>query len=85
MNTETLKGQWTQFKGEARRKWGKLTDDDLDVVHGDAEVLIGKVQERYGRKKDEAERDVRDWMNTLDEQPGTRDDRSTPRGDSRVF
>jgi uncharacterized protein YjbJ (UPF0337 family) len=62
MNEDTLKGQWTQLKGKAREKWGKLTADDLDVVQGRAEQLIGKVQERYGIARGEAERQVKEFM-----------------------
>src|SRR5262249_9206523 len=58
MNKETVKGQWKQLKGQVRKQWGKLTDDDLDQIHGDAEILAGKIQERYGRAKDEAQREV---------------------------
>lgn len=53
MNKDTLKGQWKQLKGQVRKQWGKLTDDDLDQIHGDAEILAGKIQERYGHAKDE--------------------------------
>ena len=48
MNTDILQGKWRQLKGEARVQWGKLTDDDLDQVQGQAEKLVGLVQERYG-------------------------------------
>jgi uncharacterized protein YjbJ (UPF0337 family) len=65
MNRNILEGNWMKLRGEVRRKWGKLTDDDLDIVKGDTEVLIGKVQERYGRRKDEAEREVHDWLQTV--------------------
>lgn len=58
MNSETFKGQWKQLKGHVRKQWGKLTDDDLDQIRGDAEVLAGKIQERYGRAKDEAKAEV---------------------------
>jgi len=61
MNEDTLKGQWTQLKGKAREKWGKLTNDDLDVIQGRSEQLIGKVQERYGVAREEAERQVKEW------------------------
>jgi uncharacterized protein YjbJ (UPF0337 family) len=50
MNRDTLKGQWTQIKGKVREQWGKLTDDDLDQMQGNAEQLIGKLQERYGEE-----------------------------------
>lgn len=61
MNRDTLRGQWTQLKGKVREQWGKLTDDDLDKAQGNAEVLIGKIQERYGRNREEAEREFDRW------------------------
>jgi uncharacterized protein YjbJ (UPF0337 family) len=62
MNEDTLKGQWMQFKGKVRQRWGKLTNDDLDQIQGRAEQLIGKLQERYGIERDEAKRQVDGWM-----------------------
>jgi len=61
MNWEQAKGQWTQMKGAVRKQWGKLTDDDLDVIQGERERLVGKIQERYGIAKEEAERQVAGW------------------------
>jgi len=61
MNWDQAKGQWTQMKGAVRKQWGKLTDDDLDVIQGERERLVGKIQERYGIAKDEAERQVASW------------------------
>ncbi len=61
MNWDQIKGQWTQYKGEAKTRWGKLTDDDLDVAEGQRDKLVGRVQERYGYEKEEAEREVDDW------------------------
>ncbi len=58
MNSDILQGKWRQLKGEARIQWGKLTDDDLDQVQGQAEKLVGLVQERYGYNRDQAEREV---------------------------
>lgn len=58
MNEDTLRGKWHQIKGEAKSRWGKLTDDDLDRVEGDTEKLIGRVQERYGFARDDAKREV---------------------------
>lgn len=58
MNWDQIQGNWKQLKGEARVQWGKLTDDDLDVVEGNREKLVGKLQEKYGYAKDEAEREV---------------------------
>jgi uncharacterized protein YjbJ (UPF0337 family) len=57
-----LKGKWTQLKGNVRKQWGKLTDDDVDQVQGDAEILQGRIQERYGRTKEEAQREVDRWL-----------------------
>jgi uncharacterized protein YjbJ (UPF0337 family) len=51
MNSDQLKGKWTQFKGELKKEWGKFTDDDLKQINGDYEKLLGKAQERYGDKK----------------------------------
>lgn len=62
MNSDELKGKWTQIKGQAREKWGELSDDDLARVEGDREQLIGLIQERYGRARSEAEREVDQWM-----------------------
>jgi uncharacterized protein YjbJ (UPF0337 family) len=62
MNTDTLKGQWHQLKGELKSRWGKLTDDDFDQAAGDAEKLIGRIQERYGYARDQAKREVDDFM-----------------------
>ena len=59
MNTDQLKGKWHQLKGEAKIRWGKLTDDDLDQAAGQTEKLIGLLQERYGYVRDRAEREVR--------------------------
>jgi uncharacterized protein YjbJ (UPF0337 family) len=64
MNTDTLKGQWQQVKGNIRKQWGKLTDDDMDQIQGDAEILAGKLQERYGHSKDEAKQELDRWLDT---------------------
>jgi uncharacterized protein YjbJ (UPF0337 family) len=71
MSTETsgvwdqIKGGWNQFKGEVRKQWGKLTDDDLEVVRGERDILIGRLQERYGIAKEEANRQIDDWARRL--------------------
>jgi uncharacterized protein YjbJ (UPF0337 family) len=62
MNTDTLKGQWHQIKGEAKVRWGKLTDNELDQIEGNAEKLVGLVQERYGYARDRAEKEVKDFQ-----------------------
>lgn len=65
MNSDTLKGDWKQLKGKAQQQWGKLTNDDLDVVEGKRTELAGAVQKRYGVARDEAERQVKDWEDKL--------------------
>ena len=62
MNEDTLKGQWNQLKGKVREQWGKLTDDDLDRIHGESEQLVGRIQERYGVAREEAKRQLDTWM-----------------------
>ena len=61
MNEDTVKGNWKQFKGKVKEQWGKLTDDDLDVVAGKRDQLVGKIQERLGVAQDEAEKQVKAW------------------------
>ena len=62
MNWDTIEGQWKQFKGRAKQAWSKLTDDDLANLSGKREQLAGKIQERYGIQKQEAERQIDDWI-----------------------
>jgi uncharacterized protein YjbJ (UPF0337 family) len=62
---DQLAGNWKQFKGEVRKQWGKLTDDDLDVIMGEREKLAGRIQERYGIAKEEANRQIDAWANKL--------------------
>lgn len=68
MNEDTLKGKWKQLSGKMKEQWGKLTDDDLKVAEGNSEYLAGKVQERYGVARDEAERQVKDFRDRIDRQ-----------------
>ena len=70
MNRDTLKGQWKQVKGEIKRRWGKLTDDELDQVEGSFEKLVGRVQERYGYQRDQAEREIDEFLTTYKEPVG---------------
>ena len=60
MNWDEIEGGWKQVKGKAKEQWGRLTDDELEALEGKRDQLIGKVQERYGYARDEAERDVDD-------------------------
>jgi uncharacterized protein YjbJ (UPF0337 family) len=66
MNWDRIKGNWVEFKGKVRERWGKLTDDDLDVIAGKREQLIGVLQQRYGYAKDSLERELRDFERELD-------------------
>lgn len=61
MNKDEIGGNWKQFKGKAKEKWGKLTDDDMTVIEGKRDRLVGRIQERYGYAKDQAEKEVTDW------------------------
>jgi uncharacterized protein YjbJ (UPF0337 family) len=61
MNEDILKGQWNQLKGQVRQRWGKLTDDDVAQIKGSRDILVGKIQERYGRSRQEAEEDLKRW------------------------
>ena len=65
MDWNRIEGNWKQFKGAAKEKWGKLTDDDLTVEEGNSEYLEGKIQERYGIARDEAKRQVREFSSRL--------------------
>src|SRR5687768_3506902 len=65
MNWDRVQGNWKQFKGQAQQKWGKLTDDDLDVIEGKRTELAGRLQERYGYAKDEAEKNIDSWLNSI--------------------
>jgi len=68
MNWDQVQGKWKQVKGSAKTRWGKLTDDDLDVVAGQRDQLVGRIQERYGIAKDEAQTQVDEWNRTLDQE-----------------
>jgi uncharacterized protein YjbJ (UPF0337 family) len=62
MNWDQIEGQWHQVKGSLKSTWGKLTDDDVHLVGGKKEVLVGRLQERYGILKDEAEKQADEWL-----------------------
>ncbi len=65
MNNDQFEGQWHQFKGKLREKWGELTDDDIDRIAGRREQLAGEIQSRYGKSKEEAKREVDDFIDSL--------------------
>lgn len=67
MNWDRIQGNWKQITGKAKEQWGKLTDDDLDIIAGKRDKLAGKLQERYGIAKDEVEKQLSAWETRLNE------------------
>ncbi len=65
MNNDIIKGKWKQLSGQIQQKWGKITDDDLTVAEGTRDYLAGKIQERYGVAKDEADKQVKEFESRL--------------------
>jgi uncharacterized protein YjbJ (UPF0337 family) len=65
MNWDQVEGKWKQYKGQAKEKWGKLTDDDLDVIDGRRQQLVGRIQERYGLAREVAEKQADEFLKTL--------------------
>jgi uncharacterized protein YjbJ (UPF0337 family) len=61
MNRDRIEGNWQQLKGKVKSQWAKLTDDDLTAIEGSREELLGKIQERYGIAREEAERQLEDF------------------------
>jgi len=72
MNREQLAGNWKQMTGKVKAKWGKLTDDDLTFIDGKRTQLIGRLQERYGIAKEEAERQLDTWLTEQSGAPASR-------------
>ncbi len=62
MNWDQVEGNWEQFKGKVQTQWGKLTNDDLDVIKGNRRQLAGRIQERYGHAQDAADKEIDDWL-----------------------
>jgi uncharacterized protein YjbJ (UPF0337 family) len=65
MNRDIFEGQWNQLKGKVREKWAQLTDDDFDAIGGRKDQLVGRIQERYGLAREDAERQVSDFYNEV--------------------
>jgi uncharacterized protein YjbJ (UPF0337 family) len=65
MNWDRIEGNWKQLKGAVQERWGKLTNDHIDVIDGKREKLTGRLQEQYGITKDEAEKQISDWERNL--------------------
>jgi uncharacterized protein YjbJ (UPF0337 family) len=69
MNWDRIEGNWKQFTGKIREKWGKLTDDDLTAIAGKKDQLVGRIQQRYGIEKDQAAKDLDDFTRSLTDLP----------------
>jgi uncharacterized protein YjbJ (UPF0337 family) len=69
MNWDQIAGQWKQLEGQAKSKWAKLTDEDMKHLAGKKDALVGKIQQRYGIAKDEAEKQVSEWTAKLSAEP----------------
>ncbi len=69
MNTDWMEGNWNIAKGKVKEKWGKLTDDDLDVIRGKRDQLVGALQKRYGYAREQAEREADDFKRELEHEP----------------
>jgi uncharacterized protein YjbJ (UPF0337 family) len=79
MNSEQFEGKWKQIQGQIRQKWGHLTDNDMQVIAGKRDVLIGRVEERYGLAKEKATAEVDGFLKTLQAQPEQNAQDSTER------
>jgi len=66
MNREQMAGNWRVMRGKVKEQWGRLTNDDLDVIQGKHDQLVGKIQQRYGKQRDQVERDVDRWLDTVE-------------------
>jgi len=64
-NWEQVAGKWKQVRGEAKKKWGRLTDNELMQINGDREILAGKIQEKYGIAKEDAHKQIDEWVAKL--------------------
>ena len=67
MNWDQLEGKWKQLKGDVRKQWGKLTDDDLEYMAGSRDKFVGRLQERYGVAREEAQKQADEWLKARDE------------------
>jgi uncharacterized protein YjbJ (UPF0337 family) len=78
MNWDRIKGNWKQVAGQVRKQWGKLTDSDIEIAAGHRDQLAGRIQERYGIAKEEAEKQVAAWEAKVT-------DAWFPRAESQMF
>jgi uncharacterized protein YjbJ (UPF0337 family) len=65
MNWDQIAGNWKQVKGVVREKWGKLTDDDVDIIAGKRDILLGKIQDKRGIAREQAEKELKEWEASL--------------------
>jgi uncharacterized protein YjbJ (UPF0337 family) len=77
MNWDRIEGNWKQFKGQVKEQWGKFTDDELDVVAGKRDQFLGKLQEKYGITKDEAQRQLLEFEKNCKDVSSGRHDKIT--------
>jgi uncharacterized protein YjbJ (UPF0337 family) len=68
MNWDQVEGKWKQYKGQVKEKWGKLTNDDLDLIDGKRQQIVGKIQERYGISKEAAEHQADEFVKSMKEE-----------------
>jgi len=73
MNWDQIEGKWKQYSGKAKEKWGKLTDDDLTTIGGKRDQLIGRLQERYGMAREQAEKQIDEFTHSLSDTASVRD------------
>jgi uncharacterized protein YjbJ (UPF0337 family) len=66
MNRDVFRGKWMQLRGNIKKQWGEITDDELDQIEGDMDRMVGKLQEKYGYTRDEAERHLDDFLRDVD-------------------
>jgi uncharacterized protein YjbJ (UPF0337 family) len=78
MNWDQVEGKWKQFAGRFREKWGKLTDDDLQMISGKKDQLVGKIQERYGMAREQAQTEVDQYVSTLQAEGSATNDETQP-------
>lgn len=72
MNWDRIEGSWKQFKGNVKEQWGKLTDDELDVIAGKRDNLLGKIQETYGTTKEDTEKQLSEWQTRMKDTTDTK-------------
>jgi len=72
MNWDQLEGKWKQLKGDVRKQWGKLTDDDLEYMAGSRDKFVGRLQERYGIAREDAQKQAEEWMKANEAVQSTR-------------